>query len=277
MADNPRAAYCADHFMLTLLWSDDPVLAARADEAGIDRIGLDMETLGKAERQKGLRTWVSDHREDRFPAMRRVVKRGELFCRINPIHDRSRAEIDRIIAHGVDVLMLPMFTSAEEVRAFLDMIDGRAKAVPLLEHHLAVDQIDSIVHLPRLDCIHVGLTDLALSLNVKNRFELMASPLMDRIAAAVHSVGLRLCVGGIGRAMDESQPIPTDLIYAECARLNVTGALVSRAFFGEDPSAIDVTAEVRKCRERLAYWRRCGSQEIETAHARFIERVGSIK
>jgi hypothetical protein len=268
-------AYRADWFLLTTLWSADPVLAGRADAAGIDRIGLDLEVIGKAERQRDLGTWVSTHREEQLAAMRGTVTRGELFCRINPIHPGSRAEIDRVLAFGVDVLMLPMFTTVEEVETFVALIDGRAKAVPLLEHRLAADNVERIVRVAGLDCLHVGLTDLALSLRLANRFALMASSLMDRIAAAVHGAGLRLCVGGIGRAMDESQPVPTDAIYAQYARLNATGALVSRAFFGKDPSAVDLVAEVGRCRQRMAHWRQRSAVELEVARTHFVELVGA--
>jgi hypothetical protein len=279
MSNDPSATsaghYDASHFLLTMLWSADPALAARADAAGVDRIGLDLEIAGKAERQRGLGTWISSHRIEQLRAMRGVVRRAELFCRINPISAGSRDEIDAVLAYGVEVLMLPMFTTAKEVETFVALIDGRARAVPLLEHRLAVDDVERIVRVAGLDCIHVGLTDLALSLGVENRFALMASPLLERIASAVHGQGLRLCVGGIGRALDSSQRIPTDAIYAQLARLNATGALVSRAFFGADPAAIDVGLEVARCRERLAYWRTCGAQALGAAHASFIERVGA--
>jgi citrate lyase beta subunit len=267
-------SYDSRHFLLTMLWNADPVLARRADEAGIDRIGLDLEVLGKAERQQGLGTWVSQHREDQLAAMRQAVSRGQLFCRTNPIHAGSRQEIDRLIACGVDVLMLPMFTTVDEVKTFIDLIAGRAKAVPLLEHRLAVDQVEQIVRLPGLDCIHVGLTDLALSLNIPNRFSLMASGLIFRIAGAVHGEGLRLCIGGIGRACDATQPVPSDVIYSQYPRLGASGALVSRAFFGQNPDSIDVAAEVRACRQRMAHWYGCDDAALDTARSQFIQAVG---
>jgi hypothetical protein len=74
-----------------MLWSADPVLAARADATGIDRIGLDLETLGKAPRQQGLRTFVSPHRIEALAAMRRAVTRGE---RLAWWRRRSAAEFD---------------------------------------------------------------------------------------------------------------------------------------------------------------------------------------
>ena len=88
------AASCPDadsetHFLLTMLWSADAALAARADRAGVDRIGIDLETLGKAERQRGLGTLVSTHRMEDLASMRRAVTRGERFGRVNPLHDGS--------------------------------------------------------------------------------------------------------------------------------------------------------------------------------------------
>ena len=44
-----------DDVVLTL-WTNDPALARRADDAGIDRVGIDLDRLGKAERQQGLNT-----------------------------------------------------------------------------------------------------------------------------------------------------------------------------------------------------------------------------
>jgi hypothetical protein len=267
--------YDAEHFLLTLLWSDDPALAARADAAGIDRIGLDLETLGKAERQRGLGTWLSSHRSEQLDAMRTVVRRGELFCRINPIHAGSRAEIEDVIARGADVLMLPMFTTTREVETFVRLVDGRARPVPLVEHRLAADRIADVVRVSGLDCIHVGLTDLALSLNLTNRFALFVSPLLGRVADAVHASGLRLCVGGIGRALDDAQPMPSDLIYAQYARLNATGALVSRAFFGREPAALDLVAAVSDCRERMVWWRSRGADDLAVATRRFVAIAGA--
>ena len=274
---HPRGTYDPEHFVLTMLWSADPVLARQADEAGVDRIGLDLEVIGKAERQKGLGTWVSQHTEDQLDLMRDAVRHHELFCRINPIHPGSKGEIDRIIARGVDVLMLPMFTTVEEVERFIGLVDGRAKAVPLVEHRLAAEKIEQIVRLPGIDNVHVGLTDLSLSLGVTNRFALLASELLERIAAAVHGEGLRLAVAGIGRAMDASFAVPADAIYAQYPRLNATGALISRAFFGNDSADLDVKEEIARCRARMAWWRSRTTAELEEAKRAFVETVSACK
>ena len=271
----PAPAYDAEHFVLTMLWSADPQIARRADDAGVDRIGLDLEVIGKAERQRGLGTWVSQHTESQLDAMRQAVRRNELFCRINPIHRGSKGEIDRVVARGVDVLMLPMFTTIEEVERFVALVNGRAKAVILVEHRLAAEQIERIVRVPGLDNVHVGLTDLSLSLGVSNRFALLASDLLDRIATAVRGEGLRLCVAGIGRAMDTSYAVPADAVYAQYPRLGATGALISRAFFGNDPASVDVAAEVARCRRRMAWWQSRPAAELDLAKRAFARTVSA--
>src|SRR4051794_34532824 len=87
----------APHFVLTL-WTDDAALARQADAAGVDRIGLDLEVHGKAERQpQNLKTWISPHSEDKLPALREAMGRAKLFCRCNPINPGSADEIERLI------------------------------------------------------------------------------------------------------------------------------------------------------------------------------------
>ncbi len=259
------------------LWTNDPALAARADAAGVDRIGLDLETLGKHERQKGLATWISPHREDQLPALRKVITRNKLFCRTNPINPDSQGEIERLIVHGVQVLMLPMFTTPREVEQFVRYIDGRAEVVLLLENRDAAQRVTEIVRVPGIDNVHIGLNDLTLSLKMSNRFAVMATPLMDRIADAVLGAGIRFGVGGVGRVVngDDTLPIPSDLIYAQYPRLGASAALISRAFFGGEPESIDLTAEVRKARQRLDWWHLQTSAVLEKAHQAFRERTGS--
>src|SRR5687767_11459014 len=59
-------------FVLTL-WTADPMVAHRAEIAGVDRIGVDLEILGKAERQAGLGTWISPHKEADLVVLRALL------------------------------------------------------------------------------------------------------------------------------------------------------------------------------------------------------------
>lgn len=249
--------------MLTL-WTDDPLLAAEADGAGIDRIGPDFERLDKKRRQRGLDLRISAHRAEQLPAVRAALSHAQLFARTNPVHAGSAAELEGYLAAGIEVLMLPMFTSSDEVARFAELVAGRARVVLLLEQAAAFEQLDAILALDGVDEVHLGLNDLALSVGAPNRFGLLVTPLLDDIAASVLDAGLPLGIGGIGRLGDTSVPVAPDLVYAQHARLGSSAALIARSFLGP---GIDLAAEVRRTRERLAYWRTCEPGEIDAATA----------
>jgi hypothetical protein len=276
---SPISRPSSSHFVLTL-WTDDPALARLADSAGVDRIGLDLEVYGKAERQpKTLKTWISPHSEDKLPALREAMGAAKLFCRINPINPGTADEIERLIERfGVQVLMLPMFTAPKEVERFVELVDGRATTVLLLENRTAAERVEEIVRVAGVDDLHVGINDLTLSLGRPdaNRFEVMATDLMKRIADSVLGAGLRFGVGGIGRSMNNDQVIPGDLIYAQYPRLGATAALIARSFFtakeGQPP--VDVTDEIRRARERLAWWGRQSTEAWEDARKQLLAKAG---
>src|SRR5688572_11668281 len=114
----PMAASFGGAFTLTLL-TDDPHLAGEADRAGVQRIGVDLETIGKAARQRGYDTRLSTHAWDDLDVLRGVVSRAGLFVRVNPIHDGTDREIERALASRASVLMLPSFSTAWEVERFV--------------------------------------------------------------------------------------------------------------------------------------------------------------
>lgn len=240
-------------FVLTL-WTDDATLAARADAAGVDRVGIDIERLGKAERQGGLGTWISPHRVQALPGLRRAMRRARLFARTNPLHDGSAGEVEELIAAGVDVLMLPMFSGADEVERFMSLVDGRAEVVLLLERRSAAEAIDEILAIAGVDEVHVGINDLSLDLDLENRFLVFTHELTERVAERVRSAGRRFGIGGIGRTEDARVPIDPQLVYAQYARLGATSALLARAFVGRESDELDLTLEVARARACLAGW-----------------------
>jgi hypothetical protein len=254
-------ASALDRCVLTL-WTDDPVLAAQADAAGIDRIGPDFELLGKERRQQGLGYRISAHRVDRLPALRATLSHAKLFARTDPLHAGTALQVRRLLDAGVEVLMLPMFTRADEVARFVNLVAGRADVVLLLEQATAIADLDAILSVEGVTEVHVGINDLALSLGEPNRFALLTTPLLEDVALRVHAAGLPLGIGGIGRLDDASLPLPPDLIYAQHARLGAVGALIARTFLAP---GVELAAEVQRTRERLAYWRACGEDELAAA------------
>ena len=227
-------------FVLTL-FTNDVELARRADEAGIDRIGLDLERNGKAERQGHLNTWISDHQEQQLLPLRQTLRNAKLFVRTNPVHAGLKEEIDWLLEAGAEVLMLPMFKTVQEAATFIDFVGGRAEVSLLIETAAAAVRIGEIVQLEGIDEIHIGLNDLYLSLELKSHFELLRFEFMSMLSEAVNEVGIPFGFGGVARAKDERLPIPSDLVYAQYLRLGADRALVSRAFVLPDYTKLDLT------------------------------------
>jgi HpcH/HpaI aldolase/citrate lyase family protein len=251
------------------LWTDDPALAGAADRAGIDRVGLDLEVVGKRERQRGLGTWISPHRVDRLAAVREALGRATLFARVNPLDATTACETELLLAGGVEVLMLPMFSGPAEVGRFVEMVDGRARVVLLLETREAAERIADIVAVPGVDEVHVGINDLAIGLRVRTRFEVLDSALVEEVSQCVRGAGLPFGVGGLARVDDASLPIDSDLIYAQHARLGSTAALISRVFVAAGWRSGELEAEVARMRARVARWLGASADDVARARRAF--------
>ena len=260
-------------FTLTL-FTNDPGLAARADAAGVDRIGPDLEIIGKQRRQGHLNTRISAHSLDDIAAIRPRLTRAKLFVRTNPIHPGSADEIERVLDAGAEVVMLPMFTTPEEVAIFLRLVRGRARTVPLLETARAAACVDEIIAQGGFDELHIGLNDLYLSSGFRNHFEVMCSGLLESVCAKLRAAGIRFSLAGIGRAGDAHLPVPSDMVYPQYPRLGATGAIVSRVFF-TSPVELDLAHEVAKARARLDHFAALPPTVLAAARAELSETIAN--
>ena len=70
---------------LTLMYiTNNPEVALIAEKYGVDRIWIDLETLGKEERQKGMNTVKSRHSVDDIRKIKPLLTKAELLVRVNP-------------------------------------------------------------------------------------------------------------------------------------------------------------------------------------------------
>lgn len=220
---------------LTLMYiTNNPITAKIAQEAGVDRIWVDMEYIGKEKRQGGLDTVKNHHTVEDVKKLRPDVTTAELMVRVNPIHDAtsaysdSKSEINEVIEAGADVIMLPMFSGAEEVREFVSYVDGRAKVQLLVETAQAVANIDEILSVPGVDEIHVGLNDLHLAYHMDFMFELLCGDTIRELCDKFKAKGIKYGFGGVARV--GYGMLPAELIIAEHYRLGSTAAILSRGF-----------------------------------------------
>jgi hypothetical protein len=238
----------------------------------VNRIGPDFERLGKADRQAGQDTRLSDHSWDDLSRVARSLDHADLFLRLNPVHSETSDEVERAVEAGVRVLMLPYFRTAEEVEIFCRFVRGRARIVILLETAAAVLRIRDVLAVRGIDEVMLGLNDLRLQFGVASHFEVLVSPVVDMVAAEVHRAGLPLAVGGVARK-DQSLPIPPPLVHAQYPRLGASGAWLSRSFFhGVGPDS-DMRQAVCDLREDLTAWSHAPAQDLQRARTELAERA----
>lgn len=221
--------------MLKLMYiTNRPDIAQIAETAGVDRIFVDMEFIGKDERQKGLDTVKSRHTFLDIANIKQAVEMAEVLARINPIHEPlpdypgSALEIDRTIAAGADIIMLPYFKTPEEVRTFLRLVNGRTRTMLLLETREAVERVDEILSIPGIDEIHIGINDLSISYGKRFMFELLADGTVEQLCFKFRKKGIPFGFGGI--ASLGNGLLPSEYVIKEHYRLGSTCVILSRSF-----------------------------------------------
>ena len=218
--------------------TNNPKVALIAESAGVDRIFVDLEYIGKSDRQGGMDTVQSHHTIDDIAKIRKVLTKSELLVRCNPIHNAtseycsSKDEIDAIINNGAEIVMLPFFRTTDEVKTFISLIDGRCKTMLLVETPEAVECINDILNIPGIDYVHIGLNDLSLGYHKKFMFELLTDGTVEILCNKFKKKGIPYGFGGIaslGKGM-----IPAEMIIKEHYRLGSSSAILSRSFCNVD-------------------------------------------
>ena len=211
-----------------------PEIAKIAESAGVDRIFVDMEYIGKDLRQGGMDSVQNHHTVDDVRNIKSVLTRSKLLVRINPIHEASadycssEEEINSVIEAGADIIMLPYFKTTDDVETFLKMVSGRVKTMLLLETSEAVNIIDDIIKIPGIDEIHIGLNDLHLSYGLDFMFELLTNGTVELLCKKIGSAGIKYGFGGVAKIGYGA--VPAEMIILEHYRLGTSMTILSRSF-----------------------------------------------
>lgn len=224
-------------------------VAEIAESAGVDRIFVDLEYIGKALRQGGMDTVQNRHTVEDVKRIRSAIKKAELLVRINPVHDKTSEycstaeEAEAVVNAGADVVMLPFFKTSQEVRVFIDAVGGRAKTLLLFETPESVENIDEILEIDGIDEAYIGLNDLSLGYGKKFMFEVLSDGTVERICLKFRQKGLPFGFGGIaalGKGM-----LPAEYVIREHYKFGSTCAILSRSFCNvEKIGDIDAVKEV---------------------------------
>ena len=265
--------------------TNKPEIAQIAESSGVDRIFVDMEYIGKTERQGGLDSVKNHHTVEDVRRMKQAVESAEVLVRVNPIHEAtgeytsSEQEINDVIRAGADIIMLPYITSVKQVEDFVRYVGGRVKTMPLIETPESAEAIDEILEIDGIDEIYIGLNDLSLGYHKKFMFELLADGTVEGLCLKCKLKGIPYGFGGVaslGKGM-----LPSEYVIREHYRLGSTCAILSRSFCNVDKvkhigiissTFIDGVKAIREleeeCESKISYFR---ENEREVA-----ERVSQI-
>lgn len=254
--------------------TNSPEVALIAEKFGVERIWIDLETLGKEERQKHMKTVKSRHSIDDIRVISKILTRSECLVRVNPWNENSVDEIEKVIEAGADRIMLPMWKTVEEVDAFLTLINKRVATTLLLETKEAVECLDDILKHPLLDEIHVGLNDLHLSYRLTFMFELLSNGTVQSLCAKMKKAGIPYGFGGvagIGEGM-----VPSEKIIMEHYRLGSTRAILSRTFCNTE-EITDIREIERIFSGKISVFREYESKMDVMTKSDFIKNTEEIK
>jgi hypothetical protein len=241
---------------------------------------VDLEIVGKRERQGHLDTVISGHVLDDVKFARGRLAASQLMVRINPIHDATAAELDVVVTSGADIVMLPMFKTVGDVQTFVSLLAGRARSCLLLETKEALGRAEQILGIPGIDEVHVGLNDLHLALGLDFMFEVLAGGLLDHLSRLCHAKGIKFGFGGIARLGHGI--LPASNILMEHARLGSTQVILSRdfrAFFDDRPMEViktefaDAVRSIRECYEQAT---QSESEQLERNRRSICARICEI-
>ncbi len=214
---------------LTLMYiTNSAEVALIAERYGVDRVWIDLETLGKELRQKDFDSVKSHHSIEDIKNISPLLTKAEMMVRINPWNEGSVREIEEVINAGAKRIMLPMWETKKEVEDFLSSVGGRVKTTLLLETIGARNCLDEVLKLDGIDEIHIGLNDLHIQYGLKFMFELLANGTVDEICDKIKKAGIPFGFGGIAKL--GYGDVPAELVISEHYRIGSTRGILSRAF-----------------------------------------------
>ena len=208
--------------------TNNPAVASIAEKNGVDRVWIDLEQIGKEERQRNVNSVKSRHTLNDIKVMSGVLNSSELLVRVNPWHCNSVNEIEQAIAFGAERIMLPMWKCRKETDDFLNLIRGRVKTTLLLETKEAVNCLDEVLENKFIDEVYIGLNDLHLSYGMTFMFEPLVNGIVEDICKKLRQKNIPFGFGGIAKIGDGL--LPSENIIAEHYRLGSTRAILSRSF-----------------------------------------------
>ncbi|MEZ8281655.1 aldolase/citrate lyase family protein [Vibrio splendidus] len=214
--------------MKRMLITNNPEVACFADSLGVEIIFVDLETIGKSQRQGHLDTLISSHSIKDVALVKDSINYADLLVRINPYHEKTFEEIESVINSGADIIMLPMINDVNDVFLTSDLINGRCRFVPLLETVYSVEYAKEISRIKGVTGVHFGLNDLKIERNDSFIFK---SVLDGTIESSIKGLEVPFGIGGVSKLA--SGDVPGGLVLSKFYCLGSTSVILARSFHND--------------------------------------------
>ncbi len=213
-----------------------------ASDLGLDAVMVDLEQSDKHRRQCGADTDISTNTLTDLATVRASTELP-VICRIDGLSEASGDQIERVIDHGADEILIPMVRLPSEVERVLELVDGRGHVGIMVETVEAVAHADELGQFP-LSRAYVGLNDLWIARRSTHRFSAFSDGTIDRVAESFQHVPFG--VAGLTHP-DLGSPLACHHIINELVRLDCDFTFLRRSFFAASEllPAVEVVDAIR--------------------------------
>ena len=214
--------------MKYICFTNDRIIASSLDVLdSVDTIFVDLEILGKVDRQGHTNGLISNHTYKDIKNLRNCINSTFLGARIDPLNSNSVYQINKCIEYGVEVIMLPMFSTVQEVQEVITIIDKRVALDLLFETPRSLEIID-LIPKESIRKIHFGINDLSLAYSFKSMFKCLFLKELENAAFKCLKKGFDFGIGGIGAL--GSKPIKPELILTKLLKMKSNRVILARSF-----------------------------------------------
>ncbi len=221
--------------MINLFYITNNIIEAQiVDNLDIDWIFIDLEKIGKKERQIGRNTVISNHSITDIENIKNKICNTKIIVRCNPIGEWSEKEFDQLNARSseIDMVILPYFKTKDEVKIFIDLLDTtKIDPALLIETSDAIFNLEEILKIFSFKYFHIGLNDLHIERGTISMFEPYVDGTLVKISSILKKNNHNFGIGGIGKIGANMFPSP-ECILNEHIRLRSNGVILSRSFKG---------------------------------------------
>lgn len=175
---------------------------------------VDLERGSKLKRQENTTAWLSNHTINEYLKLKKEFPNELIGVRINRFSENVFEDLMTIKHSNPSFVMLPMWTTLEEVGQFKSIFYDCTNLILLAETKESLKIIlNGHIH-DRIFDVHFGLNDLRIEYKYKSIFEILASKILESPCKELQLKGINYGIGGVGSFSNSKNLLidPADLL-----------------------------------------------------------------